>query len=284
MELAFTSFRKLSTAARRTCLDPGRGIPFPSIIPHLLRPAASVARVVMPTPESHAPFYGLHPASPPPTPSAAKSNVPDIKFHPGRSPTAYRTSRLHSHGSDVVVEELSDDDVGYASDIEVLRPDELEEVESESESSDGQDSEDKRDPHAAIVRRMSKLHCEDTGLSERRQRQIRKRWGSGLFKRTHSQTLGSDPETDYVGAMDDQDVTTRRLRRRVRGPDDRSSLIFEDVNGAGQSEQGERSSVGTPSRPGSSSREDQSLSSLPFWVLEDPMEVDSAQSCATSAT
>jgi hypothetical protein len=122
-----------------------------------------------------------------------------------------------------VLEEL-EDDPGYDSDIEIVRPDHCEDAKSEKSAS--------RVGHNEVSERLKELHLEqessDDEEQERRYRQKKKRWSAGVFKRSHSQSVEGDSSYSDNDPHDDI-PNARRLRRRVRGPiDRRGSLIFQD--------------------------------------------------------
>jgi len=111
---------------------------------------------------------------------------------------------------EITVEELSEDDVGYASDMETLYPDELEEVQSgTSDTEEARDTDVDNDMEneasdATIVRRLQHLRCHEMPPSS-----------STARKRAHSETiypeLGRD-DTDQTGSD-----TLARKSRRLRG-------------------------------------------------------------------
>lgn len=171
--------------------------------------------------------------------------------------------------AEFTIEELPDGDVGYNTDIEVIRPDNYEDADSAEVDVD-------------LSTKLGDMQCQDSenDVEEqlRRQRLRKKRWSSGLFKRTYSQSLGSDTDNEDVETMDAQDVgsSARRLRRRTRGPGDRSSLVFDDNsnNNIVEVEEPEDSARddGLPALP--LGPDGSTLEAMPFWVLEDPMEID----------
>lgn len=142
------------------------------------------------------------------------------------------------------VEEITGSDIGYDSDIEVVRPDQVEDADKGEESSSREKSQDRESDEASFLDRFRQLSCgstahmEDAGHAERLARR-KKRWSSGILKRTHSQSnLGSDTDDDDRDDLHRQDVdsSARRLRRRVGGSDARSSLTFEDLPGPSATE------------------------------------------------
>lgn len=171
--------------------------------------------------------------------------------------------------ADFTIEELRDEDVGYNGDIEVIRPDSYEDTDSAEVDMD-------------LSGRFGEMQCRDledeVEEQTRRYNQKKKRWSSGLFKRTYSQSLGSDTENEDAEAMDAHDVgsSARRLRRRIRGPGDRSSLVFEDNSNDNivEIEEPEDAGVEIASPSLSLGTNGSTLEAMPFWVLEDPMEID----------
>ncbi|KAF2834847.1 hypothetical protein M501DRAFT_1020451 [Patellaria atrata CBS 101060] len=176
--------------------------------------------------------------------------------------------------ADFTIEEITESDAENDSETEVVRPDQFEDARSENAT--------KRDSgsHTGIVDSFQQLNCEADSESDeqtRRYRAKKKRWSAGVFKRSHSQSVGSDSDMEDVEALDAHDVgsSARRLRRRVRGPGDRSSLIFEDMPHPHIVEVSEPESGvdrGPPSLP--SDIEDFTLDALPFWRVSDPMAID----------
>lgn len=158
----------------------------------------------------------------------------------------------------VTVEELTDVDAGYIADIEIVYPHELEEVESLSAGSQGKDSEDENattntaegtttgivdeddddddipsdnDAGDSVAEQFSRLHCasypsDDLDSAEaafekkRREKHIRRRAESRVFKRPHSLIINPEIDVADSEAMADHDLpmSARRLRRRVQGP------------------------------------------------------------------
>jgi hypothetical protein len=129
---------------------------------------------------------------------------------------------------------------------------------------------------------MSELHCsasEEDVLSEReawlaqkKKEERRRRRSSGVSKRSHAQSVGSDTDDEDVQPVQFDGVneigsSARRLRRKVG---DRGSLIFDDppprIEELEEPESCEEvMSVGD--------EQDIGLKDLPYWVQED-MEVD----------
>ncbi|ORY11800.1 hypothetical protein BCR34DRAFT_624612 [Clohesyomyces aquaticus] len=179
--------------------------------------------------------------------------------------------------AEFILEEL-DSDPGYDSDIEIVRPDHFEDARS--------DVDDDRPEQNEIIDQLKGLHCGGGSSDEEEQQRIyrkkKKRWSAGIFKRSHSQSVEGDSSYSDNEPLDDVDPTARRLRRRVRGPGDRSSLIFEDrgfpnANNILEVDEPEDGySKGPPSIPsddGFTLDELNRWDELPFWV-EGPMEVE----------
>ncbi|OCL11692.1 hypothetical protein AOQ84DRAFT_373757 [Glonium stellatum] len=79
-------------------------------------------------------------------------------------------------------------------------------------------------------------------------RRRKKRWSAGIFKRSHSQSVGSNTDTEDSKAFDTPNIgsSARRLRRRARGPDDnRASLILDELLNATTAEVEESDDIGT---------------------------------------
>lgn len=181
------------------------------------------------------------PHTPPYTPHRNKgkrrlerSDSPASSIHPAETTSPAKKAAKRAALDNVRVEELADGDVGFLTDMDVVYPEELEEVptsdgDDELSSSDGEHSD------SGIARRLSRLRCGDENAEAvfekgRRLRRMSKRMGSRIFKRSHSQSVKSDTDITDADAMDDQDVAAsqRRLRRRVRGPRE-AALVFDDI-------------------------------------------------------
>lgn len=178
---------------------------------------------------------------------------------------------------DFDVEEISDNDIGYDDETEVVRPDGFE---------DAKDRQDGSGDDAGIARSFGELNCEDENISteeevRRRSARRKKRWSGRQFKRTYSQSFGSDTDEADLGSLGSHEsgTGTRRLRRRLNGhvgeAGDRSSLILEDL---GDSYTFAEEEPGGITRPPSIPSDLEGLQALPFWVYQDRMEVDSASS------
>ncbi|WPH00385.1 Hypothetical protein R9X50_00321200 [Acrodontium crateriforme] len=183
--------------------------------------------------------------------SPASSIQPTETSSPSKK-AAKRRAVADNDNDNIKVEELVEGD-SYFTDIEVIYPDELEEVETESDSFESYtDDGDEGAETSGLTRRLSRLRCgDDTEVDfekERRERHLHRRTESRLFKRTHSESVKSNSEVVDAEAMADHDNKRgqRRLRRRVRGPNDSDQEASSSVYGANSSA---RSSVEPPSRP-----------------------------------
>ncbi|KAK5124350.1 hypothetical protein LTR85_001567 [Meristemomyces frigidus] len=222
------------------------------------------------------------PRTPPYTPHRNKgkrrlerSDSPASSVHPAETTSPAKKAAKRAAVDNVQVEELAEGDLGFLTDIDVVYPEELEEVPS-SDGDDELSSSDGEQSDTGIARRLSRLRCGDENAEAefekgRRLRRMSKRMGSRIFKRSHSQSVKSDTDVTDPDAMDGQDVATsqRRLRRRVRGPE----LVVEHLPRSSP----EAGSVGvgvawgggpmTPERDGGAGKEGRGLD-------EDAMEVD----------
>lgn len=196
------------------------------------------------------------PTTPPLTPtnldSASHGPAPNTKAKTEPISPPNRTSSADD--SNLIVEELSQDDPNYENSLEVLHPDELEEQESsDSETDMTQDTEDSPDSDAAITRRMRHLHTRDKKPPAAliRRRQAAGSSSAAGRKRAHSQSsIGPETDTESVYAPDDQDTpgSARRLRRRVRAPSHYSPILADAVVAASSdlSEQASDEAAGEP--------------------------------------
>lgn len=183
---------------------------------------------------SEASLQGSAPQTPPYTPHRGKrplerndSPASAKSIHPFETSSPAKKSARRQVNDEVKVEELTEGDAGYITDVDVVYPHELEEVESDSDRRPEEiDDDDDDESGDDILTRLSQLECEDDVEAEfekkRRAEHLKKRRDSRAFKRSHSQSVKSDTDVTDPDAMADHDVlaSARRLRRRVRGPGD----------------------------------------------------------------
>lgn len=201
------------------------------------------------------------------------------------SHTEERPAARRVEVADFELEEV-ESDPEYDSETEVIRPDHFEDASSERAT------EERLEADTGIISKFSSLRCAGELNDEEEQRasyrKKKKRWSAGIFKRSHSQSIGSDTDIEDSEALDAHDVgsSARRLRRRVRGPgENRSSLIFDELPNTNIVEVEEPDDVGSGKGPPSIPSDDGfTLDALPFWVLDDPMDMDWDFSRPSSAT
>ncbi len=143
------------------------------------------------------------------------------------SPT---TQALSVDEASFIIQEVSVSDAEIDSNMEVVQPDALEEADSEATA------DDRIEGKGGILGGIKNLRCNDDdwenlAVHEQRYRRKKKRWSAGLIKRSHSQSRGSDTEGDNSEAVNyaHNVRSARRLRRRVRGPDDGSSIALSEI-------------------------------------------------------
>ncbi|KAI9707075.1 MAG: hypothetical protein M1836_000035 [Candelina mexicana] len=219
------------------------------------------------------------------------SKVSTRENRPEASSGSQRKDIRTVRDEDFTVEEILDGDVDYISSAQVLRPDHYEDPDSDWVG-------DKRKPshlrhrdsdlNAEIIDEFESMRCkedeQDSDGHQRRYRRKRQRWSAGKLKRSHSQSVGSNSETDSdEEILDAHDVASsaRRLRRRVRGPGDRGSLLVEeeiDPTVAEIEEPAEEASIIYPKdSPAESGAGNSGMEALPFWVMPDPMDIDPSE-------
>ena len=170
------------------------------------------------------------PHTPPYTPHRAKrrfersdSPASISSIQPAETTSPAKKVARRSVEDNVTVEELVEGDLGYATDVDVVYPEELEEKTS-STSADESSDDDGNESETGISQRFQELGCHASEEAEfekkRREKHLRTRTNSRLFKRSHSEIIKSDSEVSDVEAMGDHDLVSsaRRLRRRVGGP------------------------------------------------------------------
>jgi len=200
---------------------------------------------------------------------------PEIDSLETRDPRPVVRRRL-VHESDLSIEEFFGSERDLGSDVEILRPDPSDDSDSDNERPNTSNT----NGHAGIEQSFQRLHCGDPEDDEEMRRYLRrkKRWSGRLFKRSHSQSIGSDTDGDDSDALDAHDVgsSARRLRRRVRGPGQRASLIFDEYPRQHilEVEEPDEEFADVLPSPLDLNASEQMLEAMPFWRLEDPMEID----------
>lgn len=171
------------------------------------------------------------------------------------------------------LEEL-DTDIESDSDIEVVRPDHCEDAKSDKSESGLVEN---------VLDQFKELRCQEGSSDEEEQQRIyrrkKKRWSAGIFKRSHSQSIEGDSSYSDNDLLDDVDLSARRLRRRVRGPSDRTSQLFEDKgysnsNNIVEVEEPEDGGVPHSTGPPSIPSDDGFRLDDLGWFVEDAMDVE----------
>lgn len=151
--------------------------------------------------------------------------------HPAETISPAKKIAKRSSTDNIKVEELTEGDMGYITDVDVVYPDELEENSTGSGSDDEGTMTNVSDAEAAgLTRRLSRLRCGDdreVDFEQLRQRIHQDKRNSRTYKRSHSQSVRNEAAMPDPEAMADHDVgiSQRRLRRRTRGPGDAPSDI-----------------------------------------------------------
>ena len=226
------------------------------------------------------------PRTPPYTPHRTKrpferSDSPASvrSLHPAETSSPAKKVVKRAVEDDVEVEELTEGDAGYTTDMEVIYPDELEEVDSDSEEEPSDSDVEADESDDVMTDKFSRLGCDDNGEvifeKSRREKHARKRKGSRVYKRSHSQTVVSGAEPIDTDAMGDQDLSAsaRRLRRRVRGPDEMQGTLSDRE----QESLDHGAQVAANETPVASRRADNPAFQASGEAVEDVMEVDDSQ-------
>ncbi|KAK5152318.1 hypothetical protein LTR04_006456 [Oleoguttula sp. CCFEE 6159] len=230
----------------------------------------------------HYHFGRPHSTDPPRPSSASDFLVPAASLSSGPAVDHYvytgfwqRPQKQSVNDGGVVIEEVLEGDPSLDGDIEVLRPDQYEEADSDSENNE----DDNGGSDAELVCGLRRLHCESGGVSDvdvgRSSKSRNKRWSAGL-KRTHAQSVGSNTDVGDAEDIDAHDVesSARRMRRRVRGPGNRSSLTFEDVPSASVAEAEDSPNTSVEQTPMPSDVEHDTMDTSPSCTPEELMELD----------
>lgn len=159
--------------------------------------------------------------------SLAGSVHPAETTSPANTPAKKRIAT-----DDIKVEEISEHDVGYMGDVDVIHPYDTESADSNDHDSDAEQdtATDMSDTEATnLTKRLSGMRfgdARDRVLETKRQRRQRERRGIPTSKRTHSTSVRGEPEALDPEAMDDHDLecSKRRLRRRTLPPEENQWL------------------------------------------------------------
>ncbi|KZF21801.1 hypothetical protein L228DRAFT_160259 [Xylona heveae TC161] len=210
--------------------------------------------------------------------TATPENLSEASLFDDKSTESFSKEDEKGKDDGLVIEEVEEDSNNVDTSAEHIHPDHYEEVEEVIPSAD--ESVRSVVDNNGIVGGLRKLSCDDDTESqseqERRDHRRRKRGNTGLFKRSHSQSVGSSADVD-VDALDDHDVrwSARRLRRRVRGPDERVMMSFEGIATPIMGEVEEPASESSKSRRRSLNSSSSDRSSPALSGAECAMELDS---------
>ncbi|KAI9892595.1 MAG: hypothetical protein M1814_001288 [Vezdaea aestivalis] len=163
----------------------------------------------------------------------------------------------HQSDSDnLEVEEIEEFDLMYTDTQAVIRPSTYEDASSNEDMprpSRWSSRQDEMERETGIVTDLTKLCGGQDGFVDkeeidRRHRRARNRWSAGLSKRTYSQSIGSESDDEDLEPQVPQDPVgvTRRIRRRVRGPGDRSSATIEDPDPVVEEDESPRAFIPDP--------------------------------------
>ena len=141
---------------------------------------------------------------------------------PSISPPAQNIDRH----PEITIEELTEGDTGYNSELDVLHPDDFEEPISDTDPCLDTSAKENEDSDAAVARGMRHLWV---GAQISDQLHTQKRSDSERLKRKHSSTIVGDDD-GAAGGSDCQDVMprARRLRRRIASPANSAVSIYDD--------------------------------------------------------
>ena len=114
----------------------------------------------------------------------------------------------------------------------MLHPDSVEEQDDDSNTMSS-DLDGAADFDLAVALRFQKLRCDDKSSPTYRTRdQTKRKWKTGLFKRTHSQS--ADDEVEERGEVESPNLkepSMRRIRRRIGSPNE-SDWVEELLDGS----------------------------------------------------
>lgn len=173
----------------------------------------------------------------------------DKEYAPGNDKENARFVYKFRYRTILSLEDITEDDIGYDSDTEIVRPDGFEDLGRNKDEAD-------------ILGCLQELNYDDDSVDtdeelRRRLERKKRRWNTRPFRRTHSQIVGSDTDDDSLYRLNIVKAGSgpRRLRRKPNG--EKSSLIFEGLGEADNEE--ERGAAPNQER----------LQPLPFWVLQE---------------
>jgi hypothetical protein len=170
-----------------------------------------------------------------------EESFPEVESQDDSSERRTSVVRQLDDETDFTVEELSENDISYDFDTEVVRPDQTEDAETDKD-----EVEVKVIHEEDLIDSLKNLHC-DPAAQEKQQEfeetqhnnylKKKKRWSrGGKKKRSHAQSVGSDSsdnaDIELVEEFQHLGASARRLRRRTQGPADgerpsRTSLLYD---------------------------------------------------------
>jgi len=200
---------------------------------------------------------------------------------PGHKGQAFVVSegkrQSRDHLDNISIEELAEGEIENASEADILRPDIYEDadsVEANEVEDQGYESEDDTRHHGGIIEGLRTLRCcsdEDEVATSTGREKRKKRRSIGIFKRSYSQSIGGDTDDEPPHAHG-LEHSARRLRRRVRGPDDDST---PEGTPSTEVECEELEDVVPRARARNESEmEDYSTESMSMDTTEDAMDID----------
>lgn len=201
------------------------------------------------------------------------------KLEPHHGKPGHKGQAFVDHFNNISIEELAEGELENASEADILRPDIYEDadsVEANEVGNQGYESEEDTGHHGGIIERLETLRCcsdedEVAASKGREKRKKRRSIGIGIFKRSYSQSIGGDTDEEPPHAHG-LEHGARRLRRRVRGPDDDSTL-----EGTPSTEVECEELEDVVPRAGArieSEMEDYSTESMSMDTTEDAMDID----------
>jgi hypothetical protein len=140
-------------------------------------------------------------------------------------------------GAMVQIEELSKEDMGYDADVEIVKPDQYEEPESETDGEEENAGQDSEAMENQLAVRLRKLSCD---IDHQEQEQQRSPVGDGRSRKRMSKEMQGDPGssqlhlsdfevTELIDELEHGPPAKRRQRRSLRKTTDRGLGRFYDL-------------------------------------------------------
>lgn len=214
-------------------------------------------------------------------------STPEVDTQSETSDRLSSTRSLQREEFELIIEEISEEDLQHLEYSGVLTPDAYSEVNSERAPSPHNPPEDDMTKQFEKMCRDLDEDEEERKVRIRRRQQRRHRWSSTRSKRTWSESCGSDAdEPDSPLLFEDVGSSARRVKRRKSDLNERISLHFDDPPQGHITEVDEPEDdfnfIDAPPAYAEIEVDWSSLRDMPFYEISDPMTLDLDTSVSSS--